>query len=500
MELTLLNLEAPAPKVMAADASISNVQAMEDLFLNFRTESGERVSPEKARRCSAVLACMRGISEDLAALPLTLYKRGENGDEPAVNHPLYDLLSSCPNEVMTSFEMREHIIVDAMLHGNFYVLHYEDQKGNIEKLWPLSAGYVTRQPLELIWYFSDPLTSVSGNFTADAVWRGQLLASNGVDGQALTLLAREAIGLLIAAEKQAARLFKHGVQTDLVLETTETLEEDDKTELRKAFMQRYAGAGNAFLPILLEGGLKANKIGLTAQESQYMEARQYQVSDVARIFRYPEVLLGGGGNKGKASTYASAEQFFQSYVKHCLLPWARRIEETIHRDLLNNLERKRYYARHDFDQLLRGDTAARYDAYNKAFLSGGMSPAEWRKKESLPYVPGLDYYVMPTNYVKVAGKDKGPGPDVPQDTTEPGLTARVARLIFEKERKAFTVGKADAEVFYAHFGSFVEDLTGADLDSVSAYIELRRTTVDRFSAESKDKAIAALISLCKGKK
>ena len=75
-------------------------------------------------------------------------------------------------------------------------------------------------------------------------------------------------------------------------------------------MARHAGSDNAWMPLLLEGGLKAARIGLTAQESQYIEARAFQLQDIARIFRIPDVLLGI--SQGKSSTYASAEQFFLS--------------------------------------------------------------------------------------------------------------------------------------------------------------------------------------------
>ena len=84
---------------------------------------------------------------------------------------------------------------------------------------------------------------------------------------------------------------------------------------------------------LLENGLKATRIGLTAQESQYIETRPVSACpDIARIFRIPDVLLGI--SQGKSSTYASAEQFFLAYVKYTLGPWCKRIEQAIQRDLL----------------------------------------------------------------------------------------------------------------------------------------------------------------------
>ena len=79
---------------------------------------------------------------------------------------------------------------------------------------------------------------------------------------------------------------------------------------------RHAGSRNAFMPLLLEGGLTAKRIGLTAQESQYIESRHYQLAHIARIFRIPEVLLGI--SQGKSATYASAEQFSLAYVKHTI--------------------------------------------------------------------------------------------------------------------------------------------------------------------------------------
>jgi HK97 family phage portal protein len=422
-------------------------------------------------------------------------KRTENGDEPAPDHNMFPLLNLSPNDLQTAIEMREHIIFNLMLWGNFYVLKNEDPQspGDIASLWPLQAGYVTRRYRQAVWNFTDPLTGSVGTFTPDIVWRGTLMSDNGIDGTALTMLAREAIGLLLAAEEQGARLFSYGVQSDLQIVTADTLGPEEKVQFRDAFMSRHSGSQNAFMPFISEGGAKIERIGLTAQESQYIEARKFQIEDIARVFRYPEVLLGNS-TSGKSSTYASAEQFFMSYTKHTLTPWAVRLEQTMHRDLLIGKDKQKYFFRHDFSSLLRGDTAARYASYETAINAGFMQPIEARFKERLPYKPGLDYFVP-------VGQP-GPGADAAskvKPTDESGdavLPGRVANFIFWKEHKALVGKKQDVDVFYAHFGGMVEDLTGADLDSVLAYLEMRRTTADKFSSESQTKAIDTLISLC----
>jgi hypothetical protein len=320
------------------------------------------------------------------------------------------------------------------------------------------------------------------------------MSSNGIDGTALTLLAREAIGLLLAAEEQGARLFSYGVQSDLTLSTEENVDEPTKAQLRQAFMLRHSGSNNAFLPMILEGGLKAERIGLTAQESQYIEARKFQIEDIARTFRYPEVLLGNS-TSGKSATYASAEQFFQSYTKHTLTPWAVRLEQTMHRDLLLGRDKNKYFFRHDFSSLQRGDTAARYASYETAIASGFMQPEEARRGENMSFKPGLDYFVPQQS----AGASADPGGAAKVKPTDESaeLPGRIANFIFWREHKALMGQKQEPEIFYAHFGGYVEDLTGANLDSVLAYLEMRRTATDRFSAESKAKAVDTLIKLCK---
>jgi HK97 family phage portal protein len=502
---TRADYESSAPTGMELLPSMSDVQGWEQLLIGIKTKTGQIVTPEKAKRCATVLAIMRGLSEDVSSLGLPLYKSGTNDDLRAIDHTVYQLLNVAPNDIMTPLEMREHMMFDLMLWGNFYNLKNDDPDnyGEIGNLWPLSAAYVTRRWRELVWTFTDPTTGISGTFTPDLVWRGTLLSSNGLDGTAITLLCREAIGLLLAAEEQGARLFSHGVQTDLTLTVPESLGDDEKKQLRGAFMARHSGSDNAFMPLLLEGGMTASKLGLTAQESQYLESRAFQVSDIARAFRYPDVLLGSLGKSSKGSTYASAEQFFESYTKHTLSPWAVRIEQTGNRDLLSPKERKKYYLQHDFSSLLKANETARIANWNAKIQGGWAQPAEARRAENMVYKDGLDYFSKPAGSTGTAGAQPDPKLADPTTTDQSGqgddLSRRVALHLLNKEQKALVASKTDADVFYTNFGSYIEQLTGADGINVRRYLEMRRNTpeVDRFTTGT-DTALSSLISLCKG--
>ncbi len=395
MEFISLNLSAPK-----ATQEPYNLASLSSLFMGVRTFSGQYVTQETAMRASAVLACIRILTEDISQLPLHVYRRTARGSMLATEHPLYRLLHDAPNPWQTSLELREGMLLDMLLYGQCFC---EKQIGpdGVEALFPLSAGRMQyKDSLQgvpdgvLRWTYSDPKAGLR-TLLADDLWRVNLLSAAGtIEGRSLVLLAREAIGLALAAEEQGARLFAQGIQSDFTLSCEETLDDDSKKQLRDAFTQRYSGASNAWTPLLLEGGLKANRIGLTAQESQYIEARSFQLQDIARIFRIPDVLLGV--QNGKTATFASAEQFFLSYVKHTVSPWIRRIEQTITRDLIAPSEAD-LYAKHDLDALLRADLQTRYNAHKVGIEAGFLTRNEARSYEDLPTLPGLDEPLSPLN-------------------------------------------------------------------------------------------------------
>ena len=80
----------------------------EERFFNNTTffsnnNSGVVSSKEQAMSIAAVTGCVRAISTAVASLPLSLYRREEDGDKILErSHILYKLLHSTPNSINTS--------------------------------------------------------------------------------------------------------------------------------------------------------------------------------------------------------------------------------------------------------------------------------------------------------------------------------------------------------------------------------------------------------------
>lgn len=465
MALIQLNLPAPpTPKAMSESARY-NLAGLTAVFSGIRTHSGQYVSESTALRASAVLACIRILSEDLSQLPLNIFRQTPRGSILATDHSLYRLLHDSPNQWQTSMELRESLIIELLLHGQSFVEKSFDGNG-IAALYPLATSrvsYISPIPQSLPpdtplrWMYSDPQNGPR-ILLSDDLWRSSLLSAMGtIDGRSIVLLAREAIGLALAAEEQGARLFSNGVQTDVVFKAKDTLDDDSRNNLREALRRSYSGAGNAWIPLLLEDDLDVQKLGLTAQESQYLESRNFQTSEIARLFRIPDVLLGI--SNGKTATFASAEQFFQSYVRNTLQPWTVRIEQTIQRDLIAPSDTG-ITAKHDLDALLRADLMTRYNAHAVGIQNRFLTPNEARAYENLPLLPGLD------EPITTPASNGGVQPTN-------SLALQLAKNCVAHEEKLLADGKAPADVYGKLLPGYLRDKAGLSAVKCAEYCAAR---------------------------
>src|SRR5215471_2469048 len=141
MGLIQLNLpNPPVPQGKRADFGVPyDLGSLSSLMVGIKSHSGQYVTPQTALRASAVLACIRILTEDLSALPLNLFRRTPTGATLAVDDPRFKLLHDAPNPWQTSMELRESMILDTLCFGQAFT-EKEFGPDGIQALHPLSAG------------------------------------------------------------------------------------------------------------------------------------------------------------------------------------------------------------------------------------------------------------------------------------------------------------------------------------------------------------------------
>ena len=373
------------------------------LYYGAESESGETITPETALKCSAVYSCVGILAESVAMLPLKLYRyRGSHGREEARDHWLWNLLSVAPNEWMTPFEFRENLIQQLALRGNAYCYKVMDNSNKkIYKLLPIHPDSVTvRQrdswELEYTIHFPDGSEKVVDK---KYIFHLRYRTLNGYEGISPIAYHRDTIGLATAAMKLGSRQMKNNANPSGVLSIPGALSLEQIMKIRDSWNQTY-GAGGQGGTAVLDQGAKFEKIALTNEDLQYLQTRQFQVEDIARIYRVPLHMIQ---NNQKDTTWGSGiEAMSINFVVYTLMPWLRRFETTIARDLIPKDEPD-LYAEFVVNGLLRGDSQTRYKNYQIGIMNGFLSPNEVRAFENMNPREGGDIYLTPLN---MAGGDK----------------------------------------------------------------------------------------------
>ena len=220
------------------------------------------------------------------------------------------------------------------------------------------------------------------------------LGFDGLVGYSPIAMAKNAIGLAIAAEEYGSKFYANGAAPSGVLEHPGTLK--DPARVRDSWNSTFGGSSNSHKVAVLEEGMKYTPISISPNEAQFLETRKFQINEIARIFRVPPHMVGDL----EKSSFSNIEQQSLEFVKYTLDPWVVRWEQALYRTLLSEEEKKTLFFKFNVEGLLRGDYASRMNGYATARQNGWMSANDIRELEDLDRIPaelGGDLYLVNGN-------------------------------------------------------------------------------------------------------
>jgi hypothetical protein len=175
--------------------------------------------------------------------------------------------------------------------------------------------------------------------------------------------------------------------------TVETAE-----RLREQFERIHRGADRAHRTAVLPQGVHWKDVQASNEASQFLETRAYQTVEICRAYRVDPSYVQDKTKVG----YASQEQAAIDLVQQTLLPWFRRWESAITRDLVTQDDV--YFAEFDTRGLLRGDLAAQGAWLQTMLTTGIYSVNECREVLNMnPIGPEGDQRYMQMNLTTMQG-------------------------------------------------------------------------------------------------
>lgn len=348
------------------------------------------VGVHRAMSVMTVYACVRLLADTIASLPWKVYTRDAKG-LPQEVRPQPDLVRE-PWPGFDLFQYKWTIVASLALRGNFYgLITSRDKNERPTAVMPLhpDSVFLERRTDILRWF--DPVYRVMGEQmpTVDMCHIRRFTMPGEPWGLSPIRQAAVAVGMSLASEEYGYRYFRESANPSGQLTTDQDL---DEGAVQRAQQNWIASHGGRKLPAVLTGGFKFAPLAIQPNESQFLETRQFQRSEICIMYGVPPILIGD--TKETTAWGTGVEQITIGAVTYTFRAWTSCIESVFSRMLPAN-----QFVRFDYSALLRGDIKTRFEAYDKALKAFWITPNEVRAQEEMEPLTHGDEPLQPANFV-----------------------------------------------------------------------------------------------------
>lgn len=350
-------------------------------------QQGAELSQADMLSHGAVYACVSLIASDIAKLPLNVTKL-EGGIWKKTASP-YDYLFRQPNSYQNRAQFFSAWLLSKLLSGNTYAFKVRDGAGRITGLKiidPKRVKVLVADDDSVFYQINGTNIQRDGeNLTIPAREiihdRGPCLHHPLVGVSPITAAA-SAAGQGLAIQSAATKFFQNGARPSGVLTAPGQISGETADRLKADWNAKYTGE-NVGKTAVLGDGLEFKQITINAVDAQLLEQLQFTDKQVCTAFGVPAWKIGVGDMPTYNGSEAGQLHYYQTTIQSLL----EQLELCLDLGLELPINERTEF---DTNELLRLDTATRYDGYAKAIGAGWMAPNEARAREGLPPVEGGD--------------------------------------------------------------------------------------------------------------
>lgn len=338
-----------------------------------------------AMNLSAVYRAVEIISDSVAMLPIKIKQIDATHKEEMSTHPLNMVFQ---NNLLSKYNLIKLLIQSVMLKGNGFAYIHRAADGTATEIQFLEAGDVNifykKEKEEL--YYTCNIISKKKIEPCNMI---HLIKNSydGVNGVSILSYAARSLKLASNTENSANSFFTNGCNLSGVLTVQGQLSDKQRSDIRTSWNQAYANGGNGLA--ILQGNMDYKPIQLNAADSQMLESRQFNVTDIARFFGISPVLLGDLTH----ANYNSVEAMQQMFLLHTLQPYITLIEEEFTRKLFKPSENN-LVVNFDETALLKTDKVALSQYYGNLLDKGVLCVNEVRKELGYSEIEGGDKHLI----------------------------------------------------------------------------------------------------------
>lgn len=429
---------APRASIENPTVPISSASILD--FLGVKANaSGVAVTEKSSLGMPAVWSAVNLIAGTCASLPLHAYRKGDVTRKKLTSGMSADLLDS-PHPDLVPYDFWEIVHAHRLLWGNAYILKLRNALGQVVELWPI---HPSRVRVGRVGPGGDPdlmgkkVYAVDGGEGAggltyvgdDQILHLPAFGYDGICGVSPIRIAAQGIGLALAAEEYGAKLFGSGSLASGILQTDQKMRPEQADALAARWKQKAHGIQTAHDVIILDQGTKFHQLTIPPEDAQFLQSRQFQVREVARMFGVPTHLLMDV--EGSTSWGTGIAEQTLGFVIFTLRRWLIRTEQAVTKMLRPDT----VYAKFSLEGLLRGAPKERAEFYTKMWQIGAFSTNDILELEDRAPVEGGDVRYRALNYGVLGAPDPVKGGGTAQPAPDPA--AAQAKAIAEIAQKLY---------------------------------------------------------------
>jgi HK97 family phage portal protein len=403
-----------------------------------------------------------------ARLPIKVYERVDELTRKSAWDSPYAKLIRRPNPKHDPFFFWLWTASTRELYGEALWTKVRDGNGRPVELWPLHPVnvFTKEEGGELFYYFygnasTEPTFAIPARdivhfrgYNPDTTQRGV----SACEPLRQTLLNED------SARRATTSFWARGARPGVTLEHPGVISKDASARLKANWEAVAAGTDRTGATVVLEEGMKANRLDLTAEEAQYLETRKLNREEVCAAFDVPPPVV----HILDHATYSNITEQMRSLYRDTMAPRLGGYESTLDMQLRPDFGGDTLYAEFLLDEVLRGDFEQRSEAKMKAINSAQLTPNEARRMENLEPLDGGDRLfinstMIPIDEVSVRAQPAGTAPaaappegappvlpEPPQAAPPPkALTRRVAAKVAGRAVSCETLSEVDDKALVA---------------------------------------------------
>lgn len=316
------------------------------------------------QNCSTAYACVNLIVEAAAGVPWMLFRKpvSSNGKKEKIEE--HDLLTRLhrPNPQDGGAAFIKNALAYYLVAGNSYLIKVGPERGPPRELYTMRPDRVVVLPGTKFEPIGGYRYRAGGNhkdFGVNEVLHLKAFAPlDDWYGLSPLSVASKEIDISSMGREWNMRLLQHDARPPGALTTEGSLEEEQRTSLKKQMREDVQGYENAGMPLVFEGGLKWESFAITPKDMDWTNSDKLNSRKICSVFKVAPELIGDAEKK----TYSNYAEARKALYMESVLPLLSYLRDEFNNWLTPAWGDERLYLEYDRDAIeaLREELGAVY--------------------------------------------------------------------------------------------------------------------------------------------